>query len=142
MSDLVASDVRAYKQSVSTPFNVIIRDLIDLLGLRLVAEIAGVTETRAVREWADGIREARGTTHARLRFALRLVWLLASSSGSAEAARAWLECPSPQLGNRIPARVLRNGDLEEVGPELVNAAFDLSTLISEESTSDAVLAGA
>jgi hypothetical protein len=37
----------------------VVAELRDLPGARLVAYLAGVTETRAVREWAEGIRTPR-----------------------------------------------------------------------------------
>jgi hypothetical protein len=37
-------------------------------------------------------------------------------------AQAWFQGLNPQLGDRSPARLLREGDLAEVGPEIVAAA--------------------
>ena len=39
----------------------------------------------------------------------------------AEIARAWFQGLNPQLGDRSPARLLREGDLDEVGPEEIGA---------------------
>ncbi len=142
MSDLMTHDLRAYNQSVAMPFHAVVRDLVAFLDLRLIANIAGVVETRAVREWAEGVREARGSINARLRFALRLVSLLVASSRSPEVARAWLECPSPQLGNRIPIHVLRDEELEEVAPKLMEAAYALPTLSQDHPDSSLALTGA
>jgi hypothetical protein len=36
-------------------------------------------------------------------------------------ARAWFQGLNPQLGDRSPARLLREGDLDEVGPEVIGA---------------------
>jgi len=37
-------------------------------------------------------------------------------------ARAWFQGLNPQLSDRSSARLLREGDLDEVGPEVVGAA--------------------
>lgn len=47
---------------------------------------------------------------------------LISQRDSHEVAQAWFQGLNPQLGDRSPARLLREGDLAEVGPEIVAAA--------------------
>ena len=37
-------------------------------------------------------------------------------------AQAWFQGLNPQLGDRSPLRLLREGDLDEVGPEVIGAA--------------------
>ena len=49
-----------------------VKELAELLGMRLVAYVAGVTETRAVRQWADAERVAH---------------MLKSSAGTISATR-------------------------------------------------------
>jgi hypothetical protein len=88
---------------------------------RLVAYLAGVTEVRAVNEWAEGIRTPRGQLEDRLRFALRVASFIAEHDGAA-VAQAWFQGLNPQLHDRSPARLLREEDLEEVGPEILAAA--------------------
>jgi hypothetical protein len=47
--------------------------------------------------------------------------MVAASDGR-EFAQAWFQGLNPQLDDRSPARLLREGDLDEVGPLVVSAA--------------------
>jgi hypothetical protein len=57
----------------------------------------------------------------RLRLALQVALMIADADGP-EVARAWFQGLNPQLDDRAPARLLRDGDLDEVGREVVAAA--------------------
>ena len=83
--------------------------------------IAGVRETRAVRQWSTGERDGRGPIQRRLRFALQVASLIAQYDNSS-VARAWFQGLNPQLDDRSAARLLREGDLDEVGPQILSAA--------------------
>jgi hypothetical protein len=41
---------------------------------------------------------------------------------TAEVVQAWFQGLNPQLDDRSPARLLREGDLDEVGPLVLSAA--------------------
>jgi hypothetical protein len=56
-----------------------------------------------------------------LRVALQVALPLAESE-SPEIAQAWFQGLNPQLDDRSPARLLREGELEEVGPAVIAAA--------------------
>jgi hypothetical protein len=115
-------DLQAHDSAMRAPFAMVIRELIDILGARLVAYIAKVSETRAVHEWgARGRGPQAGSGAPRLRLALQVASLIARHD-SHEVAQAWFQGLNPQLGDRSPARLLREGDLSEVGPEIVGAA--------------------
>ena len=68
----------------------------------------------------EGIREPSEAVQRRLRLALQVAGAIAEVD-SAEIARAWFQGLNPQLGDRSPARLLREGDLDEVGPEVIGA---------------------
>lgn len=114
-------DMGAYEHATRLAFPVAVKELQELLGGRLVAYVAGVTEVRAVNEWAEGTRTPRGQLEDRLRFALRVASFIAEHDGPG-VAQAWFQGLNPQLEDRSPARLLREGDLEEVGPEILAAA--------------------
>lgn len=114
-------DLAAYNHAIRQAFPVVVKELRELLGAKLVAYIAGVTETRAVHEWADGVREPRRSVEERLRFALRVAAFIAEHDG-AGVGQAWFQGLNPQLDDRSPARLLREGDLEGVGPQILAAA--------------------
>jgi len=114
-------DLEAYEHSARVGFPVLVNELSELLGPKLVAYIAGVRETRAVRQWGAGEREATAPIPERLRFALQVAWLIAQHD-DASLARAWFQGLNPQLDDRSAARLLREGELDEVGPQILSAA--------------------
>lgn len=115
-------DLAAYDESIRMETSLVVKELRELLGARLVAILAGVKETRAVHEWAQGDREIRSAEVAgRLRLAYQVARLI-TSRDRPEVAQAWFHGLNPELGDRSPTRMLRDGDLEEVGPEVLAAA--------------------
>jgi hypothetical protein len=114
-------DLAAHEHAARVAFDVAVRELAELLGLKLVAYIAGVTETRAVRQWADAERVAREPIPTRLRLALQVALMIAEHD-SKGVAQAWFQGLNPQLDDRSPARLLREGELDEVGPLVLAAA--------------------
>ena len=113
-------DLAAYEHAARLEFPVLVKELCDVLGPKLVAYVAGVKEVRAVRQWSAGEREARAPVPERLRFA-QVALLIAQHDGPA-VARAWFQGLNPQLDDRSAARLLREGELEEVGPLILSAA--------------------
>lgn len=111
----------AHAQAIRADFSQVVSMLRELLGAKLVAYLGSVKETRAVSQWADGEREPSEATRMRLRLALQVALMVAEADG-AEVARAWLQGLNPQLDDRSPARLIREGDLDEVGPEVLGAA--------------------
>jgi len=114
-------DLTAYELATRRELTALVGELAEVLGPRLVAYMAGVGETRAVREWADGSREPRDPIPSRLRLAYRVAHLI-SEHDSPEVARAWFQGLNPQLDDQSPARLIREQPIDEVGPSVVAAA--------------------
>jgi len=115
-------DLEAFDYATRTPFKAVTRELIDILGAKLVAYIAGVREARAVQQYAHDSRSPRHPAiEPRLRLALRVARFI-SQHDSKEITQAWFMGLNPQLDDRSPARLLREGEIHEVGPEIVAAA--------------------
>lgn len=114
-------DLTAYERATRSELPTLITELAEILGHRLVAYMAGVGETRAVREWAEGRREPRDPIPNRLRLAYRVAHLIGEHD-SPEVARAWFQGLNPQLDDQSPARLIREQAIEEVGPDVVAAA--------------------
>lgn len=124
MSTVVApSKKQAFDSSIRLPINEIVVQLRDLLGAKLVAYVAGVSETRAVRAWAEGSREPNPTTESVLRHAHRVSFQIVQSEGEA-VVPVWFQGMNPHLGDKSPARVLREGDFEQEAPRVLAAADD------------------
>jgi len=114
-------DLAAYELAARVEFPVLVTELSELLGPKLVASIAGVHEARAVRQWSTGERKARAPIPGRLRLAFQVAWLIAQHD-SPSVARAWFQGLNPQLDDRSAVRLLREGELDEVGPQILSAA--------------------
>src|SRR3954447_8793224 len=111
----------AHTLAVRSTFPEVVETLRDLLGPQLAAYLGSVRETRAVHQWADGTREPSAAVQQRLRVALQVAAMLAEAE-SPRIAQAWLQGLNPQLDDRSPARLLREGDLDKVGPAVIGAA--------------------
>jgi len=100
----------------------LVKELRELLGAKLVAYLGGVTETRAVRQWSEGTRAVFGGEDLhRLRVAHQAARLLAERDRN-EVVQARFQGLNPALGDRSPARLLREGAVDEVGPQVLAAA--------------------
>jgi hypothetical protein len=53
--------------------------------------------------------------------------MLIARHDSPSVVQAWFQGLNPQLEDRSPARLLREGDLDEVGPEVLSAARAFTT---------------
>jgi hypothetical protein len=111
----------AHAQAMRAAFPEVAAGLRELLGARLTAYLGSVKETRAVRQWADGERLPAEGVQRRLRLAWQVALMVAEADGP-EIAGAWFQGLNPQLDDRSPARLLREGELDEVGREVVAAA--------------------
>jgi hypothetical protein len=121
-------DLDAYNSAMSMTTAELVTALRDLLGAKLVAYLGRVKETRAVRQWADGTRSIGNPVDVdRLRVAYRAAAVI-TARDSKEVAQAWFQGLNPLLDDRSPARLLRDGDLEEVGPQVLTAARQFSAL--------------
>jgi hypothetical protein len=120
VSPVARPDYDAHVRAVRSSFPEVAAELRDILGLKLCAYLGSVKETRAVNEWAEGVREPSEEVQRRLRLAFQVALAIAGADGP-EVARAWLQGLNPQLDDRSPARLLREGDIDEVGPEVVAA---------------------
>jgi hypothetical protein len=114
-------DFEAHRRAIRAPFQDVAKELRDLLGARLVAYIGGVQNTRAVREWAEGGRAPSQDEQQRLRLALQVALLIAAADDK-EIAQAWFQGLNPELDDRSPAPLLRDGTLNDAGSAVIAAA--------------------
>jgi hypothetical protein len=114
-------DLAAHTHAMRASFPEVAAELRELLGARLVAYLGGVRETRAAHQWADEDRQPSAEVQQRLRLALQVALPIAEAD-SKEIAQAWFQGLNPQLDDRSPARMLRDGDFDEAGPAVVAAA--------------------
>lgn len=115
-------DLEAHVKATRLEFPVVVKELRELLGPRLVAYIAGVRETRTVREWAEGATVKKADlVVSKLRMTLHIASFVAEHEAPS-VVQSWFQGLNPQLDDRSPARLLREENLDEVGPEVLAAA--------------------
>ncbi|SRR5258708_1318952 len=83
----------------------LVRSLQDVLGQRLVAVIAGLSDVKAVGKWARGERIPHPEAERRLRDAFQITQLLLQHE-SAATVRAWFTGMNPDLDDQAPALML------------------------------------
>jgi hypothetical protein len=90
-------ELACHNEAMRKPFQEIAAELREILGAPLVAYIGHVKETRAVREWAEGKREAGSVaTERRLRLAYGIARCIAEADGRS-TAQAWFQGLNPLL---------------------------------------------
>ena len=65
VSPVARPDYAAHIRAVRSSFPEVVAALREVLGLKLCAYLGSVKETRAVNEWAEGIREPDGNAAMR-----------------------------------------------------------------------------
>ena len=84
----------------------------EALGQKLVAYIAGVSDSKQVGRWAQGTQVPRDEPERRLRAAFQIFHLLLTEE-SPHVIRAWFIGMNPQLDDDSPAEVIRDGRVKE-----------------------------
>jgi Protein of unknown function (DUF2384) len=113
-------DLAAHRESLRLPATEIVKQLVAILGRKLTAYIGKVKDVRAVDRWAAG-GEIYGDAEPRLRFAFQVARTL-SEQDTPAVVQAWMTGVNPELGDRVPLRLMREGDLNTVGSEVLRAA--------------------
>ena len=114
-------DYAAHVRATRSSFPEVVAELREVLGVTLCAYLGSVKETRAVNQWAEGSRKPSEVIQRRFRVALQAALPIADVDSPA-VAQAWFQGLDPQLDDRSPLRLLRDGDLDEIGPDVIDAA--------------------
>jgi hypothetical protein len=110
---------RAHEEATRLSFQDLVTRVTEIIGRKLTAYIAGTDDVRSVDRWIQG-QGSYGEAEARLRFTYQVVAPLAEHDQPA-VVQSWLTGINPELKDRTPIRLLREQDLEVVGPELLSA---------------------
>jgi hypothetical protein len=117
-------DLAAYNEILRMEPSQIVGGLVDILGKKITAYLAGVKDTRTIDAWMEPGRDeddSRRVDFDRLRLALRIAKIL-TAGDSNRTVQAWFGGLNPELGDRNPARLLRDGDLATEGEAVLSAA--------------------
>jgi len=113
-------DLQAYREATTLEFSKLVAELTAILGKKLTAYIASVKDVRAVDRWMAGSEAYKGVEE-RLRLAFRLAKMISDQDGQ-RVVQAWFTGLNPELNDRVPIRLLRDENVEKVGPGLLGAA--------------------
>jgi hypothetical protein len=113
-------DLFAHREALRLPASKVVEKLVEIAGRKLTAYIGGVKDARAVDRWVAG-GEIYGDAEPRLRFAFQVVRTL-SEHDSPAVVQAWLCGVNPELGDRVPLRLLRESEIDAVAPAILSAA--------------------
>lgn len=113
--------LRAHDDSTRLAFPELVEKLAGITGRKLLVYIANLGDTRAVERWVNEGSKPYGDAEKRIRFTYQLVVPIADHD-SREVVQSWLTGLNPELKDRTPIRLLREEDLDKVGPELLAAA--------------------
>ncbi len=113
-------DLLAYREATTLELPKLVKELTKILGKKLTAYIASVKDARAIERWIAGSEPYKGVEE-RLRLAYRLAKMIGDHDGP-RVVQVWFTGLNPELNDRVPIRLLREEDLEVVGPEVLGAA--------------------
>lgn len=105
-------ELLAHDWVARAPLTEVVAYLREVLTPRLTALLGGVRETRATREWAEGLREPSAATQARLRVAAQVAKIV-ETSFDAPTAQSWIQGMDPMLDDQSPLWVLRHAENED-----------------------------
>jgi hypothetical protein len=112
--------LEAHRESISLTFPELVAQLTESIGRKLTAYVAGVKDVRSLDRWIEG-KDSYGQAEPRLRLTFQVVRTLLDHD-SPKTVQGWLMGVNPELGDRVPLRVLREGDLTLVAAEVLAAA--------------------
>jgi hypothetical protein len=113
-------DLFAHREALRLPASKVVEKLVEIVGRKLTAYIGGVKDARAVDRWIGG-SEIYGDAEIRLRLAFQMARTL-SEYDSPAVAQAWLTGVNPELGDRVPLRLMRENEIDAVAPAILSAA--------------------
>jgi hypothetical protein len=112
-------DLLAHREALRLPASKVVDNLVEIIGRKLTAYIGGVKDARAVDRWIAG-GAIYGGAESRLRFAFQVARAL-SERDSPAVVQAWLTGINPELGDRVPLRLMRENEIEAVAPDILSA---------------------
>jgi hypothetical protein len=119
-SELSRPDLFAHREALRLPAPKVVEKLVEIVGRKLTSYIGGVKDARAVDRWIAG-GAIYGGAESRLRLAFQVARAL-SERNSPAVVQAWLTGVNPELGDRVPMRLMRENEIDAVAPAVLSAA--------------------
>lgn len=105
-------ELQAHDWVARAPLPEIVAYLREVLTPRLTAVLGDVRETRATREWAEGLREPSAATQARLRAAAQIAKIV-ETTFDAQTVQSWIQGMDPMLDDQSPLWLLCHAEDED-----------------------------
>ena len=112
-------DLFAPREALRRPASKVVEKLVEIVGRKLTAYIGGVKDARAVDRWIAG-GAIYGEAESRVRFAFQVARAI-NEHDSPAVVQAWLTGVNPELGDRVPARMMRENEIDAVAPAVLSA---------------------
>ena len=113
-------DLFAHREALRLPAPKVVEKLVEIVGRKLTSYIGGVKDARAVDRWIAG-GAIYGGAESRLRVAFQVARTL-SEHDSPAVVQAWLTGVNPDLGYRVPLRLMRENEIDAVAQAILSAA--------------------
>jgi len=117
---LLGPDLEAHRNSLILLMPDLLSTLTSNIGKELTAYVAGVYDVKPIEIWIEG-EPVHRDAEKRLRLTYQIVMTL-TIADTPRVAQAWLIGVNPELGDRVPARLIREGKLDQVAGHIVGAA--------------------
>lgn len=108
-------------ESLGVPTHELVAAARDLLGAKLVAYIGSAPDTAVVARWCGGEVQPQPDVLQRIRVGAEAARVLRRRE-SATVVQAWFQGANEYLDDVAPARLLRDGDVNEAGRRVMAAA--------------------
>lgn len=115
------ADQAAFVASLQTNVPEKVDFLLNAVGPRYTAAAIGLNDARPLRRWSEGSNIKETAVKERLALLFRLVYAITALYDQ-DTAGLFLHSAHPKLGDQAPLMVLRNGEAQDVQPELLAAA--------------------
>jgi hypothetical protein len=113
-------EAAVHAECVKLLFPELVALLVQIIGRKLTAYIASVKDVRTVDKWMTGTEPYRGPD-TRLRTAYHVAKLIGTRH-TPQVVQSWLMGLNPELDDHAAATLLREGEIEVVGPAVLRAA--------------------
>ncbi len=97
--------------------------LVGVIGRKLTAYVGGVRDVREIDRWLVG-EAIDEDQESRLRLTFRVVNILLEKD-TPEIVQSWLIGFNPELGDRVPLRLLRDEPVDGIAADLLAAARNM-----------------
>ena len=95
-----------HREALVTSISRIAEQLLEILGARLTAFMVGLSDPKALTEYAKGERSPQSETDTKLRTVHQIVVTLMKGDIPSSAIQAWFTGMNPDLEDESPAKVI------------------------------------